>query len=170
MSEPKNNQGSDADADLEREIRNGRKFSLEEAIGRLAGPGALKGVSPVAQMHQAETAIESWLRGHLADSAGVLAIVTSRAVKGSELLLNNFDQPLMVLAAWCQRILQSDGQLQELVRAADIEWGRLMGERPHFNKPGSSSHPEDPYTVESVRQALSGLLSDLSTEVNGRAT
>ena len=168
MSESKKNQRSEADVDLEREIRHGRRFSLEEAIGRLAGPGAMKGESPVARMHQAETEIESWLRGHLTDSAGVLAIVTSRAVKGSDLLLNNFDQPLTVLAAWCQQVLQSDSRLQELVRAADTEWGRLMGERPHFNRPGTSSHAEDPYTVESVRQVLTGLLGNLSSEVNER--
>src|SRR4051812_46239252 len=35
---------SKADADLEREIRADRTFSLEEAIGRMAGPGAMKGV------------------------------------------------------------------------------------------------------------------------------
>jgi len=35
--------------ELEREIRQGRKFSLEEAIGRLAGPGAMKGESPIAR-------------------------------------------------------------------------------------------------------------------------
>ena len=33
-------QRSKADAELEREIREGRKFTLAEAIGRLAGPGA----------------------------------------------------------------------------------------------------------------------------------
>ena len=47
-------QRSHADAELEREIREGRKFTLEEAIGRLAGPGAMKGESPVARMQQAE--------------------------------------------------------------------------------------------------------------------
>jgi hypothetical protein len=41
---------SEADAELEREIRKDRKFTLAEAIGRLAGPGAMKGESPVARM------------------------------------------------------------------------------------------------------------------------
>src|SRR6476469_612637 len=39
---------SEADAELEREIRAERKFTLAEAIGRMAGPGAMKGVSPVS--------------------------------------------------------------------------------------------------------------------------
>jgi hypothetical protein len=51
--------------------------------------------------------------------------------------------------------------LEELVRDADIEWGRLMGERPYFEKEGAPRHPDDPYTVESVRNALSGLLEQL---------
>jgi hypothetical protein len=50
---------SEADAALEREILKERKFTLAEAIGRLAGPGAMKGESPVPRMRQAEIEIES---------------------------------------------------------------------------------------------------------------
>src|ERR1043165_2831657 len=99
---------SDSDAELEREIRQNRKFTLEEAIGRLAGPGAMKGVSPVARMQQAEIEIGAWLRSHLTDAGGALEVVLHRQVKGSELLLNNFDQPLIVLADYCKRVLDSD--------------------------------------------------------------
>ena len=85
-----------------------------------------------------------------------------RHVKGSELLLNNFDQPLVVLAGYCQRVLDSDYLLQELVRDADVAWGRAMGERPYLQKEGSPGHPDDPYTVASVRSALCGLLKQLA--------
>jgi hypothetical protein len=162
MSNNQDTPRAEADAELEREIRQGRKFTMAEAIGRLAGPGAMKGESPVARMQQAEVEIESWLRSHLADAGGALPVVLHRQVKGSELLLNNFDQPLVVLASYCQRILDSDYLLEELVRDADIEWGRLMGERPYFEKEGSPRDPDDPYTVESVRNALSGLLKQLA--------
>jgi hypothetical protein len=37
-----------------------------------------------------------------------------------------------------------------------------MGERPHFEREGSPRHPDDPYTVESVRNALSRLLQQLA--------
>jgi hypothetical protein len=163
MSDNKDTPRSEADAELEREIRKGRKFTPEEAMGRLAGPGAMKGESPVARLQQAEVEIASWLRSHLADSGGALRVVLHRHVKGSELLLNNFDQPLVVLAGYCQRVLDSDYLLAELVRDADTEWGRVMGERPYFERPGAPSHPEDPYTVESVRNALSGLLERLAS-------
>ena len=53
MSDHPDKQRSEADAELEREIRKGRKFTLAEAIGRLAGPGAMKGESPIARMQQA---------------------------------------------------------------------------------------------------------------------
>jgi len=85
-----------------------------------------------------------------------------RAVRESELFLNNFDQPLIVLASCCQRALQSEFLLQEVVRAADIEWGRIMSERPFLNKPDRPNHPDDPYTVESVRDTLSGILQQLA--------
>jgi hypothetical protein len=155
-------ESSDADAELEREIRNERKFTLAEAIGRMAGPGAMKGESPIARIQQAGVEIELWLTRHLGDAAGGLHVVLLRGVKESELLLNNLDQPLMVLASYCQQILGSEYQLEELVRHTDIEWGRIFGERPYFEKAGSPPHADDPYTVESVRKTLSGLLKQLA--------
>jgi hypothetical protein len=38
-----------------------------------------------------------------------------------------------------------------------------MGERPYFEKEGAPQHPDDPYTVESVRNALSGFLKQLAS-------
>ena len=45
---------SPSDDELQREIRAGRKFTLTEAIGRMAGLGAMKGVSPISLKKQAE--------------------------------------------------------------------------------------------------------------------
>jgi hypothetical protein len=167
MSDDQNPQPSEADAELEREIRQGRKFTLEEAIARLAGPGAMKGESPVARMQQAELEIGSWLRTHMIDAGGALEVVLHRHVSGSELLLNNFDQPLVVLAGYCQRMLDSEYLLEEFVRDADTEWGRLMGERPYFEREGSVRNPDDPYSIDSVRTTLSGLIEQLATERPG---
>jgi hypothetical protein len=155
---------SEADAELEREIRANRKFTLEEAIGRLAGPGAMKGESPVARKQQAEIEIGTWLRAHLHDAGGALEIVLHRGVCGSEILLNNFDEPLVSLACYCRHVLKSDYCLQELVRDADVQWGRAMGERPYFEVAGSPPRPGDPYTVESVRRCLCALLEQLTAE------
>jgi hypothetical protein len=163
MSERQETQRSEADAELEREILRARKPTLAEAIGRLAGPGAMKGESPITRMQQAEVEIGDWLREHLTDTGGALQVVLLRYVTGSEVLLNNFDKPLVVLASCCQRLLDSDYFLKELVRDADIEWGRVMGERPYFETEGSPPDPDDPYTVERVRKTLSGLFTQLAS-------
>lgn len=160
MSNEREKPRSDADAELEREIRKDRKFSLTEAIGRMAGPGAMKATSPITGLQQAGAEIETWLRSHL--GGGELQIVLLRGVKESDLLLKNFEQPLVVLGSYCQRILGSEYLLEEIARQADVEWGRVFDERPHFQQPGAPPHPDDPYTLDSVRKALIGLLKELS--------
>jgi hypothetical protein len=162
MSDKKDTQRSEADAELEREIRKERKFTLAEAIGRMAGPGAMKGVSPVTRMQQAAVEIENWLRHHMSAGNSELQVVLLRRIKGSEILLNNFDQPLVVLAAFCRQVLDSDYLLKEFVREADVEWGRVQGERPYFDREGSPPDPNDPYTSESVRKTLAGLIEQLA--------
>jgi hypothetical protein len=162
MSDDQEAQRRDSAADLEREILAGRKFSLEEAIARLVGPGGMKGESPVARLEQAGVEIQSWLRSHVADAGGALEVVLHRRVKGSDLFLNDFDQPLVVLASYCQRILGSDYLLEDLVRDVDVEWGRMMDERPLFERHGSSCDPNDPYTVDSVRAEVTQLLAQLA--------
>ena len=147
--------------DVEREIRQSRKFTPKEALARLAGPGAMKGASPVSPVQQAETEIGCWLRDHVADPSGALHIVLHRDLEGSELLLANVDQPLIALASHCRRILASDERLKDIVRECDSEWGKQMDERPHFQREGAAPDPEDPYTLESVRTALSQALEQL---------
>lgn len=162
MSDEQSKPRSQADANLEREIREGRKFSLAEAIGRLAGPGMMKGVSPATYTQQAEAAIESYLDRNLRSAGGALSVVLLRQVKQSDILLANLDQPLVVLAAYIQRVLDSDYLLRELSREADVEWGRVYGERPFFEKEGSPPHQDDPYTAESVRSILVQLNEELA--------
>jgi hypothetical protein len=162
MSDDSATQRSDADAAPERKIREDRNLILEEALARIFGPVAMKDVSPVAGSQEAEIEIGSWLKSHLTDSGGALHVVLHRYVKGSELLVNNFEEPLVVLAGYCKRVLDSDYLLNELVRDADAEWGRLMGARPFLDKHGSLLCPDAPYSVESVRKALHGILEQLA--------
>jgi hypothetical protein len=70
---------------------------------------------------------------------------------------------LVLLAAYCRRALDCDCLLEELVRDIDVEWGRVMGERPHLEKAGGSPDRDDPYTVARVRRALSDLLEQMVT-------
>jgi|tagenome__1003787_1003787.scaffolds.fasta_scaffold20242052_1 hypothetical protein len=144
--------------DPEEEIRRARRFTSQEALARMAGPGALKGASPVPREQQAENEIASWLAAHMGDPPGALKCVLCRHLEGTELLLNNLDQPLTALTNYCSRILASDERLKDLVREADVEWGRLMSERPYFDRDDSYPHREDPYTLESVRKTLNHVL------------
>lgn len=154
MSTEKHNQPSDSKSQIEREIRQGRKFSAQEAMARMAGPGALKGASPVSPVQQAETEIGNWLKDNLEDPCGALRVVMHRNLRGSEQVLENIERPLSALASYFEIALESDYLLKEIVREADIEWGRFMDERPHFERDGSAPDPDDPYTVQSVRTAL----------------
>jgi len=162
MTEKRDNSSRDEDAELEREIRSDRKFSLSEAIGRMAGPGMMKGVSPVTRKHQAEAAIEYFLHRNLNETGGVLGTVLLRRVGESDLLIAAYDQPLTALANYLGQIVDSDYLLKALVRETDAEWGRVFGERPHFDRPGCPADPDDPYTSESVRTALSRLMDALA--------
>ena len=145
------------DENLEREVSADRKFSLSEAIGRMGGGDLMKGASPVTRQRQAELAIEDYLCRHLTDAGGVLGGVLLRQV-GESLLRADYDRPLAVLADYIRRVLGTDHLLEDLVREADVEWGRVFGERPYFQQAGRLSHPDDPYTIDSVRLTLSQLI------------
>jgi hypothetical protein len=161
MNDDQEKKRPDEEAGLEREIRQGRKFTPQEAMARMAGPGSMKGASPVSPVEQAEIEIGTWLRSHLTDPAGALQLLVHRQLKGSGLLLDEVDRPLVALARFCQQVLASDYLLNELVREVDAEWGRTMGERPYFDRKGSSPHPDDPYTLASVRAALNDVVRQL---------
>lgn len=150
-----------ADAAIEREIRLGRKLGAKDLLAHIAGPGALKGASPVSPVLQAETEIGTWLGNTLADGSGALRAVLHRHLKGSELLLDNLDRPLVALAQYVRRLLAADTFLKEIVSEADVEWARAMDERPYFERDGAPPHPDDPYTIEGVRKTLTQALTQL---------
>jgi hypothetical protein len=157
---------SEAEADIEREIRLARKLTAKDLLAHMAGPGALKGASPVSRVVQAETEIGTWLGNHLRDTSGALRVVLHRHLRGSDMLLNNLDHPLVALADYCRRLVAADYLLKDIVSEADIEWARAMDERPHFEREGAPPHPDDPYTLEGVRRALHDALQHL-TESHG---
>lgn len=155
---------SPSDDELQREIRAGRKFTLTEAIGRMAGLGAMKGVSPISLKKQAENEMEAYLKEHLSDTSGALRTVLLRRLASSEHLDGRYDQPLQFLADGLQHVLASEERMRDLVTDADIEWGRITGERPFFEKEGKSPHPDDPYTLLSIQTTLKALLASLVPE------
>ena len=161
MSENLDTTPAGEDEHLDREVRADRKFSLSEAIGRMGGGDLMKGASPVTRKRQVELAIEDYLRHHMTDAGGVLGGVLLRQV-GESLLRADYDRPLAVLADYIRHVLGMEHLLEDLVREADGEWGRVFGERPYFQQAGRPSDADDPYTIDSVRITLSQLIEKLA--------
>ena len=154
-----------SDAEIEQETLWGRKFSLTEAIARLAGGGLLKGDSPVPGKRQAEFKVEQYLEQNLIDSAGALETVLLRRVRDSEIFLNRgHEKPLTTFAVMTEHLLGSDILLRDFVAEVDREWGRSYRERPRLEKPGAEPEEDDPYTVSSVRRTLTRLLDTLRSQ------
>ena len=151
-------------AEIEREIRSKRPYSLAEAIGRAAGD-LLHGHSPATGRRQAESEIEELLEAHLADSEGALHTVLARRVVESEVLLSSgYERPFDALVQVTELLLGSTERLNRFVRVVDMEWGRMYSERPFFEADGQAPHRDDPYTRNSVRGTLSSLLEGLRSE------
>jgi hypothetical protein len=157
---PKETTRDPSDAEIEREIRSQRKFSLAEAIGR-SGGDLLRGASPVTRRRQAEFAIEELVERHLSDSEGALGPVLVRQIGQSEELLSSYDDPIRALIHETTKILGSAEALRRFVRSVDQEWGRLYNERPHFDRDNEPPAKDDPYTEDSVRTTLRSLLDSL---------
>jgi len=152
---------ADAEAEIEREIRQGRKLNARDLMAHIAGPGSMKGGSPISPVKEAETELGVWLGANLPDPEGALRAVLLRSLKGSARLLDNLDRPLVALAEHCRALLGSEALLRDAVNEADVEWARAMEERPFFERDGAPPHPDDPYTVDGVRRALAQALEAL---------
>jgi hypothetical protein len=85
-------------------------------------------------------------------------------VRESELLLKSFEQPLVALAGYVQHVLDCEYALKELVREADVEWGRVFDEQPYFEGDSGPPAPADPYTLESVHATLIQLIAELTAK------
>ena len=162
MSGEEKQESDNTEADIQQELLWGRKFSLADAIGRLAGGGLLKGDSPVPGKRQAEFKVERYLEQNLIDSSGALETVLLRRVRDSEIFLERgHEKPLTTLAVMTEHLLSSDQLLHDFVTEVDREWGRAFRELPHLEKPGIPPDEDDPYTYESVRKTLTQLVANL---------
>jgi hypothetical protein len=131
-----------------------RPFSLAEAVGRAAGD-ALRGATPVPGTRQTLLGIGHLLEGSLADAEGSLGrTILARLADDLPLLARHEGRPAAALAAFLDRVLADDGDLETLVRDTDARWGREYDERPRFEVAGRAPAPDDPYTLAGVRAAL----------------
>ena len=156
---------SDADQAIEREIRQGRKFSLADAIGQ-EGSDFLKGESPVPKLLQVKHELKGFISVHLQDAAGALQATLIEVIQADDVVCSRyFDAPLQALVEMLRPLLTHDAYLREFVRRVDMRWGQMYDERPHFERPGHPPHPDDEYTVESVRSQLQALMTAIPQQV-----
>ena len=148
------------DLALQQDILESRPFSIAEAIGREGGT-FLKGESTVPKLVQVITAITTFIDRNLIDPEAALQAILHQWVKGDPRVSQYKETPLVALEQILQSVIDNPHLLYELVRQVDIKWGQMYGERPYFQQPGQSPHPNDVYTHESVRQDLLDLQTKL---------
>lgn len=131
------------------------------------------GGSPVPVMEQLRQAAITLLTETLTDGDGALRQILEQDIRMEqhlfaplvpELVTRSGPEALRaellaLLGTLAQRPLSSDAALVDFTRRVDAAWGRLYSERPRFQKPGQPAATDDPYTHESVRAALSRLVS-----------
>ncbi len=140
----------------------GRERTLADIIGQ-AGGDFLKGESPVPRLVQRKTELKLFLNDNLEDSEGALLLVLQNHIDEADALISQHqDCPLVALTKIIWEIIDNPALLTETVRQSDFRWGQIYDERPHFDIPGKQSHPEDPYTLVSVRGQLENLLTVIS--------
>jgi len=156
--DPRPDRTPDAEDELrriEREIRSHHKADLAGALAGRDEGGHLRGASPTPVVRRALLEVEHWLATHLHDTEGVLlAVILRRLAADPALLEANLERPAATVATWTERLLARPPLVEDLVREVDREWGRRYQERPHFDRPGSPPHPDDPYTIAGVTAEL----------------
>jgi len=160
MTDDSRQENGTEESRIEQEIRRRRGFTVAGALAGRDGGGHLKGASPTPLLRQAALDLAHWLDTHLEDHDGALRAVVLRSVtQRPDLLERHAHDPAGAVAAWLPAVLANRAALAELVRQADVEWGRLYQERPFFEREGAPPHAEDPYTRDDVHRRLTDLLA-----------
>lgn len=143
--------------EIEREIRQGRQFTLADVIAREGG-NFLKGESPIPKLEQLKNEINLFIAQNLADCQGSLQSVLQTWVKTEEAIISkHLTSPLTALEEMLTNWIDNEYLLYDLVMQVDRTWGEMNGEKPHFQQPGQPPHPEDEYTHDSVKAQLINL-------------
>ncbi|MCW7753921.1 hypothetical protein OOT00_07980 [Desulfobotulus sp. H1] len=165
MSTEKEEKRKKQDTILQQEIRNNRKFSMAEAIGREGGH-FMKGHNPVPAIDRLVAKLNDFIRDHTRDTSRVLISVLQEKVKNNSLSLSEqSEKPFTFLHGLIRSYLDYPERLYELTRQADIKWGQINNEKPYFQKPGDPPHPEDEYSHESVAARLTDLLETMEASM-----
>ncbi len=143
---------------IRREILRERKFSIAEAIGREGG-NFIKGHSPIPRLDQVISLLTVFIANNINDSSRVLMTVLQTNVKNDRIkIAESIEIPLQYLHTLIKSYVANPHQLYELKREVAFTWGQMNDEKPYFQKPGETPHPDDEYSHEIVGKKLSDLL------------
>lgn len=151
---------------IQREIREQRKFSLAEAIGREGG-SLLKGESTIPRPLRAITEINQFITTHMSDPTSALT-TTLQAWAGDDIRVSRqLDTPLVALAQMVESILTQPTMLCEFARQVAIAHSQLTGDDIVFPSPIRPRQllnqlPREPaYPCTAISSELSTLLEQL---------
>ena len=152
---------------VQREIRQQRKFSIAEAIGREGG-SFMKGESTIPRPLRAITKINQFINTYLPDSTSALSTTLQAWARDDIRVSRQLDTPLVALAQIIDSVLSEPTTLCEFARQVAIAHSQLTGDnvvfpreiRPHaqrLNQPPL----EAAYTYTAIKSELSTLLDRL---------
>lgn len=148
---------------LQQEIRQGREFSLAEAIGREGG-SFMKGESTVPRPLRATNAIKQFIDSQLADTSSAFATTLFDWASNDIRVSRQLDTPLVALDQILESLLNEPTTFYEFARQVAIAHSTITGDRPHFQQPGEPPHPDASNTHDSITAALLKIASALEKE------
>ena len=154
---------SSPNADLQREIRAERKFSLAEVISREGG-SFMKGESTIPRPLRATTEIKQFITAHL-EPSGAIATTLQTWASHDIRLSRQLDTPLVALGEIIASILAEPTTLSEFARQVAIAHSQITGDRPQFHRLGQPPDPTAAYTHHSIRAALSALQQQILADL-----
>ncbi|MEM9088501.1 MAG: hypothetical protein AAGC93_07125 [Cyanobacteria bacterium P01_F01_bin.53] len=150
-------------AQLQKEIRDGRKFTLAEAIGREGG-SFMKGESAIPRPLRAKNTINQFITEHLTNPSSALSTTLQTWTNNDIRIMSQLDTPLVALSQILESTLTEPTAFCEFARQVAIAQSQLTGDRPYFQTLNGKAHPEADYTHESIQGELSQLLKTLEDD------
>ena len=145
---------------IEQEIRAQRKFTLAEAIGREGG-SFMKGESAIPRPLRAIAQINQFIAASLPNSTSALSTALQSWAKEDIRVSRHLDTPLVALSEIIESLIDEPTTFQEFFRQVAIAHSHLTGDRPHFQAPNQSPHPNSQYSHKSVKHQLAALLKKI---------
>lgn len=135
-------------------------MQMEDLVKRM-GEGMMTGGSPTSLRTQALATLDTFLHTNSRDPWACLNPILLRWAEQDESLALNYANPLVALKHTVAGILERKESLYEFVRQVDVQYAQTHQEKPIFQQPGDTPHPDDEYTHESVEKDLQALLEKL---------